>query len=54
MAKKTQFIRIRVDEDLKRALKEAADRDDRSEADQARHILRKALGLQKSKVRKRI
>jgi plasmid stability protein len=45
MAKKSHFIRIRVDDELKRALKELSSREDRSEADQTRHLLRKALGL---------
>jgi hypothetical protein len=45
MAKKDEFIRIRSDEDLKAALKEAAARSDRKEADQARYLLRIALGL---------
>ena len=45
MAKKTEFIRIRVDAELKRALNKAAERQDRQEADQARYLLRKGLGL---------
>lgn len=45
MAKKNEFIRIRADNDLKKALAEAAERHDRQEADQARYILRVALGL---------
>jgi hypothetical protein len=45
MAKKTEFIRIRVDTELKQALDDEAHRQDRQEADQARHLLRKALGL---------
>ncbi len=45
MAKKDEFIRIRADEDLKAALHEAAQRSDRKEADQARYLLRIALGL---------
>ena len=45
MSKKTHFIRIRVDEELKNALQKAAELEDRQEACQARYILRKALGL---------
>lgn len=45
MQKKNEFIRIRVDEELKTALKEAAAREDRQESDQARYILRRGLGL---------
>lgn len=45
MSKKDEFIRIRSDEELKAALKEDASRVDRKEADQARYLLRVALGL---------
>ena len=45
MPKKNEFIRIRADNELKKALTEAAERHDRQEADQARYILRVALGL---------
>lgn len=45
MGKKDEYIRIRSDEDLKLALKQAADRSDRKESDQARYLLRLALGL---------
>lgn len=43
--KKTTFFHIRMDPELKQALQAAAARADRSETDQARHILRLALGL---------
>lgn len=42
---KEKFIRIRVDDTLKRALGKAADKSRRKEADQARYILEVALGL---------
>jgi ribosomal protein L29 len=45
MGKKEEYIRIRSDEELKRALKAAAERSDRKEADQTRYLLRLALGL---------
>jgi hypothetical protein len=45
MGKKSQFIRIRADEALKEALAKAAERDVRAEADEARFLLMKALGL---------
>jgi len=45
MGKKSKFIRVRADEELKVALKEAADAAERKESDQARYILRVALGL---------
>lgn len=48
---KDEFVRLRVDEDLKRALAEAAYRDCRSETDEARYLLMQALGLlQKGRV----
>lgn len=45
MAKKSKFIRIRSDDELKAAIAAAAAKSDRQEADQARYILRVALGL---------
>lgn len=45
MAKKSEFIRIRADEALKEALSKAAERDVRSESDEARYLLMKSLGL---------
>ena len=45
MGKKTKYIHIRADDDLKAALGRAAAKDVRSEADEARYLLLKALGL---------
>jgi len=45
MGKNSEYIRIRADNELKAALKAAAERQDRKESDQARFILRRALGL---------
>lgn len=45
MTKKNEFIRIRADDALKDALAKAAERDIRTEADEARYLLMKALGL---------
>lgn len=45
MGKKTEFIRIRADDALKEALAKAAQKDVRSEADEARYLLMKSLGL---------
>lgn len=45
MAKKSKFIRIRADDELKAAIASAAAKADRQEADQVRYILRVALGL---------
>mgnify|MGYP001606058153 CR=1 FL=1 len=45
MSKKDEFIHIRSDEELKLALEESAARCDRKITDQARYILRMALGL---------
>jgi len=45
MGKKNEFIRIRADDALKEALSRAAEKDIRSEADEARYLLMKALGL---------
>ena len=45
MGKKNEFIRIRADDALKEALSRAAAKDIRSEADEARYLLMKALGL---------
>lgn len=45
MGKKTEYIHIRADAELKAALIEAAQRDIRTEADEARYLLMKALGL---------
>lgn len=49
--KKTESIRIRVDAEMKMVLNEMADRDDRTEQDEARHLLRIALGLKPSETR---
>lgn len=45
VGKKNEFIRIRADDALKEALAQAATRDVRTEADEARYLLMKALGL---------
>lgn len=45
MGKKNEFIRIRADDVLKDALAKAAERDIRTEADEARYLLMRALGL---------
>lgn len=45
MGKKTEYIHIRADTDLKEALARAAQRDIRTESDEARYLLMKALGL---------
>lgn len=45
MAKKTEYIHIRADQELKDALSKAAARHVRGEADEARYILMKGLGL---------
>ncbi len=45
MGKKTEYIHIRADAELKAALAEAAARSIRTEADQARYLLMRALGL---------
>lgn len=45
MSKKDDFIHIRSDEELHAALAESAARSDRKMTDQARYILRMALGL---------
>lgn len=45
MSKKDEFIHIRSDEELQAALKASAARSDRKITDQARYILRMALGL---------
>jgi hypothetical protein len=45
MGGKNEFIHIRADDELKAALKQAAQRADRKDSDQARHLLRLALGL---------
>lgn len=45
MGKKNEFIRIRADDALKEALAKAAEKDIRTEADEARYLLMKALGL---------
>ncbi len=44
--KKGKFLHIRSDEELHAALKAAADRSCRKDTDQARYLLRLALGLQ--------
>ena len=43
--RKTSFLRVRCDAELYRALNASADHCDRRKADQARYILRLALGL---------
>ena len=45
MGKRSEYIRIRADEELKTALSKAAARDVRTEADEARYLLLRALGL---------
>ncbi len=45
MARKNWFLRVRCDEALYRAIMASADHCDRRKADQARYILRLALGL---------
>ena len=40
-----KHLRIRVDAAMKRAIKESARQNDRREMDEARHLLRIALGL---------
>lgn len=45
MTKKEDFIHIRADEELKRALEADAARNDRKLSDHARYLLRVALGL---------
>jgi len=45
MGGKGSFFRVRADERLKAALKASADRANRQEADQARHLIMLALGL---------
>lgn len=45
MARKNWFLRVRCDEELYRAINASADHCDRRKADQARYILRLALGL---------
>lgn len=45
MGKKNEFIRIRADDTLKDALAKAAERDIRTEADEARYLLMRTLGL---------
>lgn len=45
MGKKNEFIRIRADDALKEALAKAAQRDVRTEADEARYLLMRSLGL---------
>lgn len=45
VGKKNEFIRIRADDALKEALSKAAARDVRTEADEARYLLMRALGL---------
>lgn len=43
--KKDEFIRIRADEHLKRMLSEAASKAHRKEADHARYLIERGLGL---------
>lgn len=45
MAQKNWFLRVRCDEALYKAIHASADHCDRRKADQARYILRLALGL---------
>ena len=45
MGKKGEFIRIRADAELKQALAESAKNHIRQEADEARYLLRKSLGM---------
>lgn len=45
MGKKTEYIHIRADAELKAALADAAHRDIRTESDEARYLLMKALGM---------
>lgn len=45
MGRKTSFLRVRCDYELYKAIAASAERDDRRKADQARYILRLALGL---------
>ncbi len=45
MGKKGEFIRIRADADLKHALAESAKLHIRQEADEARYLLMKSLGM---------
>lgn len=45
VSKKMKYIHIRADEALKEALAQAAMRDVRSEADEARYLLMKSLGM---------
>lgn len=45
MPTKDWFLRIRCDEPLRKALNASAEACDRKKADQARYILRLALGL---------
>lgn len=45
MGKKREFIRIRADAELKQALAESAKRHIRQEADEARFLLMKSLGM---------
>ena len=45
MGKKDEFIRIRADAELKQALAESAKIHIRQEADEARYLLMKSLGM---------
>jgi hypothetical protein len=45
MARKNFFLRVRCDQELNKAIHASADHCDRRKADQARYILRLALGL---------
>ncbi len=45
MSQKKWFLRVRCDEELFKAINASADHCDRRKADQARYILRLALGL---------
>lgn len=45
MGKKGEFIRIRADADLKQALAQSAKLHIRQEADEARYLLMKSLGM---------
>ena len=50
MGKKNEFIRIRADDALKAALAKAAEQHIRSEADEARYLLMKSLGMIREEV----
>ena len=45
MGRKSSFLRVRCDSELYKAIVDSAEHSDRRKADQARYILRLALGL---------